>query len=828
MPRKVLVFVSAFVILGGLVFGFFKFSKAAQTPALNSVTPISACGFGLNFTAAETATKFEVQTATNSGFNSPKLPFFATDENGNQVSGSGNLNATTTSHLTGYPAGEFYNPATGYYFHIRAYAEDGGVSGWSKVLQSTTNQLTAPGAPQNLNADGRDDGFKIYLSWERGSVPPNFDAYGGFQIWRAASDDGGATYGSFSLVQKVPANFLDYEDCNVDGNGNCNWLNRNYSYKYYLKATQSDRGCAPSQFVVSVPSNEATVPVAPSGVAANVVNLNPARVEISWIDNSHGEGNENRFEIWRSVGNDTSYTSKYQAAADAVNFTDSNVQSSQIYYYKLKACHASGPCSAFSNEAQVSIGAAPVNDLAGSIYFADGVNSTVNIYLSWSPAPGNVYTVLRKEDVETAIEAPVSGCAGNQSSQCYDLNVPLGKKYKYRLKIENGGDTLYSNVVSLNSDIRLILKGNGWSSAGAAGIGWLKFQSDKNAAKKYSVQIDSEGFLSGAAWASKNYGWLSFNKSDLTDCPTAPCEAKFDSGTNFLSGWGRFLVSKFSPGEGSLEWLKLKGSNYGVEFISSTRQFSGLAWGDAVAGWTAFGGPPCAKCNLSADILGEVPPPPPPENQPPVVSDVALEVGPVDKGLWCSPNPFYDIRWSYSDPEHQPQAKAEIRLATNDRNDFATTSEGSDIGFRLYDPLAVLQANTNYDAWVRVSDGQKWSEWVRTGEGATTPSHYPPFVGFSWSPTSSIAVGQPVTFTDTSEDRSGGNLNFSSSTWSWNWEFPNGTPSSSMESVTVSRFSVLPSDVSLTVGDAGTLSCGFTKPVGGAGGPPRRRIFRER
>ena len=116
--------------------------------------------------------------------------------------------------------------------------------------------------------------------------------------------------------------------------------------------------------------------------------------------------------------------------------------------------------------------------------------------------------------------------------------------------------------------------------------------SDENAAAKYSVQIDNEGLLSGAAWAGKNYGWFSFNKSDLTGCPSLPCEAKFNSAAGFLSGWGRFLIPKFFPDQSSFDgWVKLKGDNYGVEFTSSTRQFSGLGWGDNVAGWVAFGSP---------------------------------------------------------------------------------------------------------------------------------------------------------------------------------------------------------------------------------------------
>lgn len=813
MPRKVL-FLSAFVFFaGGLVFGLLKLTKAAQTPDLSNVYAISACGFGLNFTTAEPAEKFETQTAKNPGFTSPRITFDAKDENGNLISGSGDLHAVTNSSSTGYPAGEFYNPSGRYYFRIRAYAVGGGVSGWSNVLDDTANQIAVPGAPQNLRADGRDDGSKIYLSWEYGNPPPYFDEYGKFGIWRAVSTDGGQNYGSFNLVEKVPARrpdgspFLDYED-----NDRGNWLNPNYSYRYYLKAYQTEPGCADEQFIASDPSGEAIVPVKPTGVSADAVNV--SQVEISWNDNSRGAGNESFFEIWRAVGNNAAYFLKYQASADATDFTDNNVQPNQNYFYKIKACKATGSCSAFSNEAQAVIGAAPVDDLAGSILFADGVNSTANIYLSWNAATGNTYTVLRKE-VGTETETPVLGCSGAAISECRSSGVPLGKKYEYRLKIQNGGDTAYSNIVLLNLDIRLILKGSGWSSAGAAGIGWIKFRSDENASAKYSVQIDNEGFLSGGAWAGKNYGWLSFNKSDLAGCPSAPCEAKFNSAAGFLSGWGRFLIPKFFPDQSSFDgWVKLKGNNYGVEFASSTRQFSGVGWGDSVAGWVAFGSPECNGCSVRGDIIGEEVPE---GNRPPVASNVRIEAEPTE--LWCAENPYYRVRWDYTDPNNDPQNKAEIEFIPND---FATTSLGADITL-LFDPLAYLRPSASYVAKVRVFDGEFWSDWA-SSDAITTPSHYLPFVDFSWLP-DSIVAGQPVEFTDKSADRSNGA--YPRGNWTFDWRFANATPENATGSPATTAFRLVPSDATLTVSDGSGDSCSLSQRVGGTVNY-KRRIFRER
>ncbi|MEK7086936.1 MAG: hypothetical protein AAB935_01620, partial [Patescibacteria group bacterium] len=422
---------------------------------------------------------------------------------------------------------------------------------------------------------------------------------------------------------------------------------------------------------------------------------------------------------------------------------------------------------------------------------------------------GNVYTALRK-DVASSTEIVLPGCSGNSISECYDSDASVGRKYEYKLKIEKDGNVNFSNVVPINLAIKMVLKGEAWSFAGASGLGWIKFKSDDGATKNYSVQINDADEISGAAWTS-GYGWLSFNKQDLVSCPSGACEARFNSASGELNGWAKFL--------GWDGWLHLRGANYGVSFTSSTRLFSGFGWGDKILSWAAFGAP-CLNCNVSADLIEEVPEEPQ-ENRSPVVSDVVLEAGPSPE-LWCDPNPYYRVRWAYSDPDSDPQGKAEIRFAPNN---FATTSEGTDISFRLYDPLAVLTPNVNYAAWVRVFDGEDWSDWV-SSNGATTPDHYPPLVDFSWTP-SSIVVQQPVAFEDKSAQRSSNNA-YSPDHWSFNWVFNNGTPGQAEGESATTVFGVIPSDVSLTVDDSGDISCDLTKSVCGGPNTYRRRIFRER
>ncbi len=56
--------------------------------------------------------------------------------------------------------------------------------------------------------------------------------------------------------------------------------------------------------------------------------------------------------------------------------------------------------------------------------------------------------------------------------------------------------------------------------------------------------------VSGWAW-SENIGWISFNQSDLSDCPRGECRARVDFDSGQISGWARVLSYN--------GWLSLSG-----------------------------------------------------------------------------------------------------------------------------------------------------------------------------------------------------------------------------------------------------------------------------
>ncbi|MCK4355044.1 hypothetical protein KAW43_01665 [Candidatus Parcubacteria bacterium] len=175
---------------------------------------------------------------------------------------------------------------------------------------------------------------------------------------------------------------------------------------------------------------------------------------------------------------------------------------------------------------------------------------------------------------------------------------------------------------------------SGW--AWSENVGWLSFNSincdsDSNGItdqgnysqcsigetiQPYGVDIDKySGELSGYAW-SEQIAWISFNKGELSGCPSGACEAKIES-DDTLSGWARACLVFADGCSGSLKpnnergswdgWIKLKGTaaeppnqDYGI-FLDrgvSPFEFQGWVWGSNILGWISFSH---SNCDTNGD-----------------------------------------------------------------------------------------------------------------------------------------------------------------------------------------------------------------------------------
>jgi hypothetical protein len=150
------------------------------------------------------------------------------------------------------------------------------------------------------------------------------------------------------------------------------------------------------------------------------------------------------------------------------------------------------------------------------------------------------------------------------------------------------------------------LWGGGAESDGAApydgtntNVGWISMNNTNTGAGggvSYGVNIpSSDGPITGTTnyvW-SEHIGWVSFNDTDLVNCPSGTCNARREAG--FLKGWARIIGIKEAAAAnnsgGWQGWISLSGSNYGVEISKMLGVESGshtYAWSDEL-GWIDFG-----------------------------------------------------------------------------------------------------------------------------------------------------------------------------------------------------------------------------------------------
>lgn len=202
----------------------------------------------------------------------------------------------------------------------------------------------------------------------------------------------------------------------------------------------------------------------------------------------------------------------------------------------------------------------------------------------------------------------------------------------------------------------------GGSSSGTASIGWISFSGSNcggtscngttctgtgfpsgcpnGSYADYGVTITNQGDgtanLGGYAW-SDNLGWITFNQSELSGCPSGTCAAKLDISSGKITGWARVCAVFQSGCSGTLKsntelggwdgWIKLSGTtsdghNYGWTIDAATGDFHGNIFGSTntgdpagagVIGWIsancqeggASGGNICASSNykLHTDFI---------------------------------------------------------------------------------------------------------------------------------------------------------------------------------------------------------------------------------
>jgi len=353
---------------------------------------------------------------------------------------------------------------------------------------------------------------------------------------------------------------------------------------------------------------------------------------------------------------------------------------------------------------------------------------------------------------------------------------------------------------------------SGW--AWSENIGWISFScKNQGVAGNYGVDIaDSTGLLSGYTW-SENIGWITFNESELTGCPTSPCQAKLDLGTKQIYGWAR-ACSVFQTGcSGALDpnrggwdgWIKLRDTSYRawVNNGVSPAEFRDWAWSDMNIGWITFNcvDRSCATSNYK--VITNFFAIQPPVNQPPV-ADFSCQ--PTSCTIYTGEALTFNN--NSSDPDNNLARSEWDILNWGLVPDLTCCASGCDSSTILcnYTVQSSIMGRGTYNANLTVKDA------LNETSSLTKPFSIKQDIiaDFKCSLDNSIwqscdgfhaQFGAKVYFQDQSTPSEGASIS------SWAWAFTNGTPATANIANPQTRFySVGIKQVSLTVTDTASRS----------------------
>ncbi len=322
--------------------------------------------------------------------------------------------------------------------------------------------------------------------------------------------------------------------------------------------------------------------------------------------------NENNFPLLTTTTN-LSYVDSFTSSTN------------KIYINKIRAFHEEDNilgCSDFTREFSVKIVDAP-KKFRALIISIDNIQKEVKVRLSRENTfPKTNYHLERCFGATTNFEKVVilvGGPSINDSISYEDI-LDLSSKgtYSYKVYADFGWATTSPAFAEISVNITPI---KGWAWLGD--LGWVRLSNDSfdsSWGKTENLSVDNVNYgvfldndtkkFFGYAWAPF-LGWLSFEESDLVNCPRSPCEAWVES-DGLVKGWAVFLSQK---GNGRIEknFVSLskkpnEQSDYGLYFTTTTENnfvvggLRGYAWlgSENFGTWLSFGGPVLEKVVVKA------------------------------------------------------------------------------------------------------------------------------------------------------------------------------------------------------------------------------------
>lgn len=187
-------------------------------------------------------------------------------------------------------------------------------------------------------------------------------------------------------------------------------------------------------------------PAAPTGLSATVIACD--QIDLAWTDNAN---NETLFKIERGTDG-VNFSQIATVGADVTAYSDTSVAESTTYYYRVRASNSGGD-SAYSNVANATTPACPVNPPAAPTNLAASAPACDQIDLTWTDNADNEDNFVIERGTD-GVNFVLLDTVGANVTSYNDTTVAENTTYYYRVKATNGdGDSAYSNVANATTPV---------------------------------------------------------------------------------------------------------------------------------------------------------------------------------------------------------------------------------------------------------------------------------------------------------------------------------------------------------------------------------------
>jgi hypothetical protein len=414
--------------------------------------------------------------------------------------GAGNWSVLATANASTAFADTTANASTSYDYRVAA-VDAGGKGAYS----DTQTALTVPGQVTGVNATSTDT--SVHLTWTD---------QGGSTTYEVDRSSTSASSGFTSVATGLAS--ASYTDSAVSATT---------TYWYRVVASNAS-GSGAASAVTQV----ATGTTPPAKVIGLTATSTASSVSLSWTASSDSSAT---YTVQRSTTSATSGFSSVTTGLTSPAYTDSTVQSSTTYWYRVVANNSGGAGPASDATQVQTLLAAP-----GKVTGLSASATTTSVALTWTATGGSSAT-YQVERSTTSATSGFTTLTSTASSPSYtDNTVSANTTYWYRVTATNGagtGATSDATQVSTPAAV-LALKSNSFNG-GTNGGALTAANSGGGSGDKFSTTSCAGGAITYSSSAA--HGALAARLAPST----SPCYLQWDATAITQTGdsYGRMYVN---------------------------------------------------------------------------------------------------------------------------------------------------------------------------------------------------------------------------------------------------------------------------------------------